>query len=396
MKTFIEALAPRRIAVFRALQLGDLLCSVPALRALRAALPDAHVTLIGLPWARTFAARYADLIDAFEVFPGAPGFPEQREDEAGLPAFIDAMRARRFDLAIQLHGSGGIANGLVARFGARALAGFAQPGETPPPGCFIDWPDTLPEAERYNLLMDAMGVDVPSAALSFPLTEEDLDGYAALAARHGLDPSRLVLVHPGAQLPSRRWPPERFAAVADELAADGWQIAVTGTASEIELTAQVVGAMARPAQHLAGETSLGALAALVGQARLVVCNDTGLSHVAAAMRTHSVVVASGSDTQRWAPLDHERHHVLADWPDCRPCMFRECPYGHPCALNVGVAPVVAHARAQLERAAAQAADTRTGGASRQATFASATRAGAAAGAYARRGEAQPHGGNPRC
>ncbi|HTH61414.1 MAG TPA: glycosyltransferase family 9 protein [Paraburkholderia sp.] len=379
MTTFIDAVAPRRIAVFRALQLGDLLCSVPALRALRAALPDAHITLIGLPWARAFAARYAELIDAFDAFPGARGFPEQAEDEAHLSAFVDAMRARRFDLAIQLHGSGGIANALVARFGARALAGFSQPGETPPRGLFVPWPDTLPEPERYNVLMRAMGVDAASAALSFPLTPEDVDDYDALAARHGLHPERLVLVHPGAQLPSRRWPADRFAAVADDLAADGWQIAVTGTAAEVELTAQVVGAMVRPAQHLAGETSLGSLAALVAHARLVVCNDTGLSHVAAAMRTRSVVVASGSDTRRWAPLDHDRHHVLADWPACRPCMFRDCPYGHPCALNIGIESVAAHARAQLRHAADASAFNDTSPPLSR--------------AYA---EPRPHHGGPRC
>ncbi|MGC2036132.1 glycosyltransferase family 9 protein, partial [Paraburkholderia caledonica] len=109
----------------------------------------------------------------------------------------------------------------------------------------------------------------------------------------------------------------------------------------------VLGAMTAPALHLAGSTSLGGLAALVAHARLVVCNDTGISHIAAAMATASVVVASGSDTRRWAPLDHERHRVLADYPPCRPCMFRECPYGHPCALNIGVDRVVETARAQL-------------------------------------------------
>src|SRR5258708_2241364 len=96
-----------------------------------------------------------------------------------------------------------------------------------------------------------------------------------------------------------------------------------------------------------------ALAALVGRSRLVVCNDTGLSHVAAAMRTPSVVIASGSDTHRWAPLDHERHRVLADYPPCRPCSFRECPYGHPCALAIDAQQVLDTARMQLNRYASQ-------------------------------------------
>lgn len=351
MTTFLEALAPRRIVVFRALQLGDMLCSVPALRALRDACPQAHIALVGLPWARDFVARFSMLIDECIVFPGARGFPEQTEDERDLPAFIDAMCTQRFDLAIQLHGSGGVANALVDAFGARALAGFSQPGEAPPPGRYLPWPEDLPEPQRYLALMHALGARGPSLredALWFPLTDEDEAARDDLMRRHALDASRLVIVHPGAQLPSRRWPAERFAAVADSLAFDGWQIAVTGTASECALTASVLGAMTQSAQHLAGKTTLGALAALVASARLVVCNDTGLSHVAAAMRTPSVVVASGSDTRRWAPLDHERHRVVADWPECRPCSFHTCPYGHPCALNVTAERVAALAHAHLQ------------------------------------------------
>ena len=86
---------PRRVAIFRALQLGDMLCAVPALRALREAWPDAHITLIGLPWASRFVERFSTLIDGLVVFPGARGFPEQEETDAGLPPFYAAMRARR-------------------------------------------------------------------------------------------------------------------------------------------------------------------------------------------------------------------------------------------------------------------------------------------------------------
>jgi ADP-heptose:LPS heptosyltransferase len=347
--TFLTALAPRRIAVFRALQLGDMLCAVPALRALRQAAPHAHIALIGLPWAKTFVERYASLVDELIVFPGAVGFPEQRESNAGLPAFFSQMRARRFDLAIQLHGSGGVANELLLELGARANAGFVQAGEAARHGVFIGWPDGLPESERYLALMSALGAPVIDRQLWFPLSAHDGDEYAALVAEHGIEAQRLVLVHPGAQLPSRRWPAERFVEVADKLASDGWQIAVTGTAAEAPLTGAVLGAMTAPALHLAGATSLGGLAGLVAHARLVVCNDTGISHIAAATATTSVVIASGSDTRRWAPLDHARHRVLADYPACRPCMFRDCPYGHPCALNVSVQQVVQAACVQLAK-----------------------------------------------
>lgn len=337
---------PRRVAIFRALQLGDMLCCVPALRALRRAWPDTKITLVGLPWATQFVERFSSLIDDLVVFPGARGFPEQEETDCGLPHLYAAMRARRFDLALQMHGSGGPANDIVKRFGAQACAGFHQPHEAPEPG-FIAWPDDLPEPRRYLALVEALGIEARDDTLWFPLTLHDRCEYEALEARHGIEPERLILLHPGAQLPSRRWPPARFAEVGDALSARGWQIAITGTANEAAITAAVLGAMAAPALHLTGSTTLGGLAALVARARLVVCNDTGISHIAAAMRTPSVVIASGSDTRRWAPLDHARHRVLADYPPCRPCAFRDCPFGHTCALNVSASQVVEVALDQL-------------------------------------------------
>ncbi|MDR5763156.1 glycosyltransferase family 9 protein [Caballeronia sp. LZ035] len=337
-----------RIAIFRALQLGDMLCAVPALRALRRAYPQAHIALIGLPWANSFVDRYAHLLDERIVFPGAIGFPEQEETDAHLPAFLHAMRERRFDLAIQLHGSGGVANDIVAGMGARMSAGFLKPDESMREGVFMPWPDDLPEPARYTALMQRLGIEADALDLEIPLTDDDTRECDALVDARAIVCERLVLLHPGAQLPSRRWPVERFGEVARAISQAGWQVAVTGSESEAPLTARVAHDAGLRAIDLAGRTSLGALAALVARARLIVCNDTGLSHVAAAMRTSSVVIASGSDTRRWAPLDHARHRVLADWPACRPCAFRDCPYGHECALNVSVRSVLDTAFAQLE------------------------------------------------
>jgi ADP-heptose:LPS heptosyltransferase len=73
----------------------------------------------------------------------------------------------------------------------------------------------------------------------------------------------------------------------------------------------------------------------------VVCNDTGVSHVAAALGTASVVVSCGADVSRWSPLDRERHAVLWQLTPCRPCSFARCPYDHECAKAVTPAMVIA-------------------------------------------------------
>ena len=127
------------------------------------------------------------------------------------------------------------------------------------------------------------------------------------------------------------------------LAREGRRVVVTGSPSEAELTRAVASRLPGAATDLAGRTTLGSLAALVSRSALLVCNDTGVSHVAAATGARSVVIASGSDVRRWAPLDAARHPVL--WHDmpCRPCAHDECPVGHGCALGVPVERVLAEA-----------------------------------------------------
>jgi ADP-heptose:LPS heptosyltransferase len=339
----------QRIAVFRALVLGDMLCALPALRALRHACPDADITLVGLPWAREFARRVPQ-IDGFIEFPGYPGLPEQAPELAALPGFLAHMQSQRFDLLLQMHGSGGIVNPLVAACGARHVAGFVEPGGwCAEPALHTSWPETGHEIERLLRLTDHLGMARRGLQLEFPLAPADRAGLQRLwPAMHE---APYVCVHAGAQLPSRRWPPERFAAVADRLAQQGLGIVLTGTAAEAGLAARVERAMAAPAVDLVGRTSLWTLGALVAGARLVVCNDTGVSHIAAALGTPSVVVSCGADVARWAPLERERHTVLWEPMPCRPCSHVQCPYEHGCATGITPAMVAEAARALLAETA---------------------------------------------
>jgi ADP-heptose:LPS heptosyltransferase len=335
-----------KIAVVRALQLGDLLCIVPALRALNTCYPAARITLVGLPWARQFAARFRRYVYSFAEFPGFPGMPERAYDAAALPHFYERMQAEGFDLALQMHGDGRMMNPLTVLMGARHSAGFFRSGSYCPDGeRFLAWDDGEHEVLRYLRLLEALGVPSKGRHLEFPLTEPDWAEWRALKLE------RYVCIHPGSQLPSRRWPPERFAQVADALAMEGWRVVLTGTQNEAALVETVKRFMREPAVSLAGRTSLGGLAALISRARLLVCNDTGVSHIAAAMRTPSVVVCSGADPQRWAPLNRQLHRVLCHDVPCRPCAHAQCPIGHPCALGVSVNDVLAETRRLAECAA---------------------------------------------
>ena len=336
------------MAVFRALVLGDMLCATPALRAMRQAWPQARLTLVGLPWAAELAARL-DSVDDFIALPGYPGLPEIPCDVAQLPAFLQAVQARGFDLAVQLHGSGGIVNPLVASFGARATAGFHDGTAWFPPADAVRyrlWPQQGHEIERLLALTDHLGLPRQGLGLDFPLRPADHAAARALLAPLPAGAAYAV-VHAGAQLPSRRWAPARFAAVARQLAGQGLQIVLTGGPAEAALTRSLAEAVGLPCLDLAGRTSLWTLGALVDGAACVVCNDTGLSHIAAARGRPSVVVSSGADVRRWAPLDAARHRVLAQDMPCRPCAHAVCPYDHGCATAISVPQVLAALPADL-------------------------------------------------
>lgn len=300
----------RRIAVFRALQVGDMLCAVPALRALRAAAPSAEITLIGLPWAAEFAQRFHHYIDDFVAFPGCDGLPEQAVAADGLDAFYRDMQARRFDLALQLHGDGRVSNAIVRNLGAQRIAGF-HPVDAPVAGAdFIPYPEGEPEIRRLLRLIEALGVPTRGDGLEFPITGPEWKELARLRAAYGLRPGEYVCVHAGARAATRRWLPERFAAVADILATRGLRVVLTGSADEQLIVEAVARAMHAGAINLSGQTPLGVLAALYAGARLLVCNDTGVSHLAAALCVPSVVVYTSSSPARWAPLDGERHRAI--------------------------------------------------------------------------------------
>jgi ADP-heptose:LPS heptosyltransferase len=305
------------IAVVRMLLgLGDLLCLVPALRALRARWPRAHVAVVGLEPARLLRERFPRYVDELIQAPGWPGIPECAGQPGDVPAFVAAMQARRLDLALQMHGSGEASNPFTALLGARRVAGYVVPGGwSPDPRTFLPFDGTVPEVRRHLALLEHLGVPARGDELELPLGPADRKVFDALPERGALRPGEYACLHPGASNRNTRWPAEAFAAVADRLAAGGLRPVLTGLEADAPVTARVRAAMRAPALDLVGRTTLGALGVLLTGARLLVCNDTGVSHVAAALGVPSVVIFTGSDARRWAPLDRRRHRPVGRLPD---------------------------------------------------------------------------------
>ncbi|HEU4621281.1 MAG TPA: glycosyltransferase family 9 protein [Burkholderiaceae bacterium] len=304
---------PERIVVFRALKFGDLLCAIPALRALRHAHPSAHITLVGLPWALRFARRYPHYIDRFVTFPGAPGLPESVPDMHAYERMLEHLRAQAFDLAVQMHGDGRLTNSIVMAFGARRTVGY-HPVDAKAPKHDDFWPYPMQghEIVRNLDLVKRLGAPVDDARLEFPLIAADareLMSYPRLAA---LAPKTYVCLHPGASTADKRWPPERFAAIGDALADRGYRVVITGSGAERPIAQAVAHAMHAPTVDAACDVSIGGLAHVITHARLIVSNDTGVAHLASALRVPSVVVFFSTDVDRWAPLDAQLHRTVAN------------------------------------------------------------------------------------
>jgi len=257
-----------------------------------------------------------------------------RRDE--LAGFYAGVCEQSFDLALQLHDSGNVANHIAAGFGARTMAGFSRlaPVETERT-LLLPYPADGAESERLLLLPERLGAPAAGRHLEFPLRPSDAAELAASRVAPDLEAGSYLCIHPGTHQGDTGWPPERFADVADRLHAGfGLGTVLLGSAEEAPLVRAVAGRMRSPAIEAAVPMSIGALAALLSRARLLVCNDGGVSHLAAGLGLNSVVVFSKADIARWAPPDRLRHRCIWDPAAERAAVVLE----HARALLAGTAP----------------------------------------------------------
>jgi ADP-heptose:LPS heptosyltransferase len=267
--------------VLRALGLGDLLAGVPALRGVRRALPDHHLVLATDPALQGLV----ELVGGIDELLPATGL-------APLPVPLGSV-----DVAIDLHGKGPLSQPVLMALSPRRLVAFECPeiGVRGP-----RWRPDEHEAARWcRLVSEAFGVATDPADLLLPAPD--------------LTPTRVgvTVIHPGAAFEARRWPVDRYAAVANALVDRGHDVVVTGSAAERSLSLDLAARAGLPAEAvLAGRTTVAELAALVAAARLVLCGDTGSAHLASAFAVPSVVLFGPVSPAEWGPPRDGPHVAL--------------------------------------------------------------------------------------
>ena len=269
--------------VLRALGLGDFLTGLRALQLVRRALPD-HRLVLAAPAA--LAPLVALVPDIDELF--------VRGELEPLTDFDSPV-----DVGIDLHGKGPESRRLLAELRPARLIGFADPaaGLDGP-----EWRREEHEVARWCRMVDeALGLDLA------PADWPGVAGSLAVPPTTGRADAGVTIVHPGAAAGSRRWPADRFAAVAAGLAGRGHRVLITGGGSEVELAQRIARSSGTTART--GST-LAELAGLVAGARLVVCGDTGVAHLASAYRTPSVLLFGPVSPRLWGPPADPRHVVL--------------------------------------------------------------------------------------
>jgi ADP-heptose:LPS heptosyltransferase len=354
-----------RIAVLRGGGLGDLLFALPAVAALKAAYPGATVTVLGTPVHAALVGSTAGPVDSVRILPYARGVRPGPEDRAGLGSFFASMRAERFDLALQLHGGGRYSNPFLLRLGARHTVGTQTPDAVP-------LERTLPYAYYQHEPLRALELaglagarPVELEARLRPLdtfsagADELLAGGPGKRGRNPGDPPGVVIIHPGATDPRRRWPAARFGEVAAACADGGSAVLVVGDAGERRLAADVVRAAgSENVRSVAGETDLGTLAALLARCDVVVANDSGPRHLAQALGTPTVGIYWAGNVINAGPLGRSLHRLHVSWlTRCPECGADVTQVGwtaprcaHDSSLVAGVRPEDVYADVRLLRA----------------------------------------------
>ncbi len=316
---------------------GDAIMALPALRAVRAKFPDAHLAILARPYVADIyrGQQVCDQLIAYDLANKHAGF-------SGFERLAGELRAQKFDVALLLQNAFEAA-WLAWRAGIPKRIGYARDGRSFLLTNAVPVPKSgeIPAHEQFYYLEllrragwldNVAGEDYISLRVEEPIKRAAEERLLAAGARPG---KLRVAIGAGASYGSAKcWPPDRFAEVANRLLAEcNAEIILFGTAAEAEVSSAIKAAMRSAPIDLTGQTAIADLPALLSQCHLFIGNDSGAMHVASSVGLPVVAIFGPTDPHGTAPVT-PRCTIVQEKPYCSPCFLRRCPTDHRCMTRV--------------------------------------------------------------
>jgi heptosyltransferase-2 len=364
MEKVIHADTIQRLLVRGTNWVGDSVMSLPALDQIRRGFPNAHITLMVLPWV---SGIYEDcsLVDEVLLYDRL----EEHRGIGGRIRLIQQLRARSFEAAILFQNAFEAA--LLTNLAAVPLrCGYSRDAR----GWLLSHALTIDPRLRnlhqsYYYLdlverflgrartIDSLSPSIVSLPPELPpgqwlkISSKRKENARQLLREEGISRRKLIVgVNPGASFGSaKRWPQERYAALLDQLAHDQEaDIVIFGSAAEVRIAEAIAKGMRRPPVILSGKTTLSGLIALISCCDLFITNDSGPMHLAAALQIPMLAIFGPTDEIATGPMS-VKAIVIKKKVECSPCLLRECPIDHRCMTEIAVEEVYRHAVQQLQK-----------------------------------------------
>ena len=347
----VPAESIKRVVVRGTNWVGDSLRTIPALRALRRVLPEAHITLVIRPGTKGIFSE-ADFVDDVLVY--------QRKNAFAVLPQVHEWRRRKFDLAVLFQNAFEAAlipflAGVPLRLG---YATEARQALLTHPLPLPDWRSSRHEVFYYLYLVTALeqmlfgssNVCEAEPDASIQISDARKAQAAELLRAYGVtEDDSVVVICPGSiNSRAKRWPAESYAALADRLIESKRRVLLIGSKDELDVSEDVTRRMKRQPIVLTGKTTLDEITAVLDRADLVVTNDTGPAHIASALGRPTIVIFGPTNPLTTRPFAPEAV-ILRHPPDCAPCMLRDCPIDHRCMTAITVDEVFEQSHALLKR-----------------------------------------------
>ena len=299
----LQELHNGRILIVHQGALGDLILALPAIQALRHALQPIQLEMMGHPWllAPVSGRPYADAVRDINRADMIPLFQEGVPLPAGMERYLQG-----FDCAFCFSQSDNLARNLC-RAGIRRT--FTLPS----------FPDKRIHTIDHHLSsLNAFGIPTISTSPTIYLRREERQEAGQFFGRRGWDLTRIAALHPGAGSRKKVWPAPRFAALARALAGKSYKILIIEGPADKAATQEVAAGLERIPYLLVRDLPISQLAALLSYVALFIGNDSGISHLAAALKRPTIALFGPTDPYVWAPRGN-RAFWLQGNAACAPC-----------------------------------------------------------------------------